>query len=144
MSYTRSYDTDLNTLRVCATSTIYPRVLVRFRFTIASYFSYLLPCPVCLSSCSFVCAAVICYSPASSTCSFFLRQLCTASSRNWFVFLQYFLVVRISWVACLSCSRTRYVSTCFLYLDYFATLALLCLTVGDHIFCISFSTGRPG
>ena len=53
---------------VDAVSTIF---LLLCRTSYVPYFSFLIP--ICFSSsCSFVCAAVICYSPASSTCSFYL------------------------------------------------------------------------
>ena len=102
-------------------------------------FSFLIP--VCSSSsCSFVCAAVICYSQqvrVRSTCSFLCR-LFPASFLGILLFYsftwQYFFAVLISPVAFWLCSRTRYVSTWFAYLDNFSTLVLfLCLTLCDHI-----------
>ena len=73
-----------------------------FVLCLASYFSYFLPYSGMCPSCSFVCAAVICYSPASSTCSVFLCRLYPASSRNSFLFMLvwYVFVVLFSWVAC--------------------------------------------
>ena len=68
--------------------------------------------PACFSSsCCFVCVAIICSSPAS-TCSCVFRIMPHVGIP--FV-LQYvriclvFSVVLISWLACLLCSRTRYV-----------------------------------
>ena len=71
------------------------------------------------------------YSPASSTCCFLLCHLCPLFFRNFlrFYLLSIFLGVLFSWVACLLCYRTRYVSTLFAYLDSLATLVFLCLTM---------------
>ena len=108
------------------------------------FFSFLMP--VCLSSlCFFVRAAVICLSPAN-TCSCFICILpyLTAAlfvlivSFHFFVLYYSYLLPGI-FLACLLCSRTRYVSIRFLpTLDNWRCFGgFLCLRVRDHIRFIS-------
>ena len=106
-------------------------------------FSCLIPVLVCLSSsCSFVCASVICYSQPlriiRSTCSFLCHVVsCLISKFICFYSFVIILVVLISRWRCLLCSRTRYAGAWFVYLDCLATFGFLCLTVCDYIICIS-------
>ena len=105
-----------------------------FSFFVFIFFLFLIfSCiPVCLSSsCPFVCAAAICYSQQVriySTCSFCLCHLYPTPSRIFILFYEgtrysfsFFagvFVALISRVAFfLLCSRTRYASTWFAYLD---------------------------
>ena len=101
----------------------------RLEYDFLFFFLALLPCFivffVCFSSsCCFVRAAVI--SSASTCCS---RVICIISDlRIPFVsFVIYFSWFLFSWLACLLCSRTRYV--CILFptlIDEFALFCLLC------------------
>ena len=58
---------------------------------------------------------------------------CLISEFTCFYSFRILFVVLISRVVVLLCSRTRYVTTWFAYLDSFAALVSLCLIVCDHI-----------
>ena len=112
-----------------------------------SFFSYFFPpCRYVLSSsCPFVCATAICYSPQVciySTCYFCLCHLYPTHLGILLFFYSFsiFFVALISHPVCgvfvLLCSRTRYASTWFAYFDSTATFGFSLFRC-DHRICIS-------